>query len=170
MLSTRDNSADACWWLVHTKPRSEKALALDLDRLGIGYCLPLARVRRRSAGRITERMLPLFPGYLFLRGGDEERFAAMRTKRAANVINVVDQRRLEADLSQVTMVTESKEPVDLYPGIKRGRACVVVRGPLKGLEGVVVRRRDVCRVYVAVNVLGQSVEVEMDVSMLDTVG
>lgn len=168
-LATRSEFSDIRWWLVHTRPRSEKALASDLDRLGISYCLPLARTRRRIGGRTTESVVPLFPGYLFLRGGNEERCATMHTKRAANVIKVVDQQGLEADLSQVARVTESEEPVDLYPGIRRGRQCVVVRGPLKGLEGVVVRRRDVCRVYVAVDVLGQSAEVEIDVSMLELI-
>lgn len=168
-LATGSELSDLRWWLVHTRPRSEKALAADLDRLGIGYFLPLVRVRRRVGGRTTERALPLFPGYLFLRGGDEERCATMHTKRAANVIKVVNQTGLDADLAQVTRVTESDKPVDLYPGIKRGRKCIVARGPLKGLEGVVVRRRDVCRVYVAVDVLGQSAEVEIDVSMLEEI-
>jgi len=165
---THEQAFAGRWWLVHTKPRNEKALAGDLGRMGIGYFLPLARVKRRYSGRTVHAELPLFPGYLFLCGGDDERYATLCTNRAANVIAVSDQDRLRADLMQVFRVTASDEPVDLYPGIRSGRRCRVIRGPLKGLEGVVIRRRDICRVYVAVEVLGQSAEVEIDVSLLET--
>ena len=155
------------WWVVHTKPRNEKALAADLDRIGIGCFLPLARVKRQYGGRTTYVRIPLFPGYPFLSGGEEERYATLMTHRAANVIRVVDQERLSTDLTHIYRVVASEEPVDLYPAIRSGRRCRVLRGPLKGLEGVVLLRRDVSRVYVSVDVLGQSAELEIDVSLLE---
>ena len=157
---------DGPWWLVHTKARNEKALAADLDYLGIGCYLPLAHTSRRYGGRTVSIDIPLFPGYLFLSGGPEERLAALSTKRVANVIRVVDQERLRADLRQVFRVTTSDTPVDVYPGIRRGRRCRVTQGCLKGIEGVVIRRRGVCRVYISVVALGQSAEVEIDASLL----
>ena len=92
------------------------------------------------------------------------------THRAARVIRVVDQERLRSELRHVYQVTASDEPVDLYPGLRRGRRCRVVRGSLRGLEGVVLRRRDPCRMYVGVEVLGQSAEVEIDPSLLEVIG
>ncbi len=159
----------ARWWLVHTKPRHEKALAADLDRKGIAHFLPLVHVKRRHAGRVFDVRLPLFPGYLFLSGTEEERCAALMTSRTVNVIKVADQEALRRDLQDVYRITVSKEPVDLYPGIREGRRCRVIGGPLKGLEGVVLRRREVSRVYVAVHALLQSAEVEIDVSLLEPV-
>ena len=82
---------------------------------------------------------------------------------------MVNQERLKADLRHIYRVVASEEPVDLYPGIRQGRRCRVMRGPLNGLEGVVLRRRDVSRVYVSVDMLGQSAEVEIDVSLLETI-
>ncbi len=156
------------WWLVHTKSRCEKALAADLDRHRIGYFLPLARMRRRHGGRPVEVLLPLFPSYLFLCGGADERYAALMTHRAAQVIEVVDQERLKDELRQIHRVTASCQPVGLYPGLKRGQRCRVIAGPLAGLEGVVLRSRDWCRVYVGVEVLGQSAELEIDPALLET--
>ncbi len=157
------------WWLVHTKPRHEKALAADLGRKGVDHFLPLIRVKRRRAGRVSDVRLPLFPGYLFLSGTEEARCAALMTSRTVNVIRVADQGALERDLQEVYRLTVSDEPVDLYPGVRRGRRCRVVGGPLKGLEGVVLRRRDMSRVYVAVHALLQSAEVEIDVSLLEPI-
>ena len=157
------------WWVVHTKARNEKALGSDLDGLGIGYFLPLARVKRQYGRRRILVELPLFPSYLFMCGGRDERSQTLGTHRAANVIQVFDQRGLKEQLRQIHRVTTSGKPVTLYPGLKRGSRCRIVRGCLKGLEGVVLRRRGVCRIYMAVETLGQSAELEIDADLLDTI-
>ncbi len=164
-----NGEVDAQWWLVHTKPRHEKALAEDLDRKGIGCFLPLVCVNRRYAGRPVRVRIPLFPGYLFLNGTEDARHAALVTSRTVNVIKVVDQEGLKRDLREVRRLTVSEEPVDLYPGVREGRRCLVIGGPLKGLEGVVLRRRDLCRVYIAVHALLQSAEIEIDASLLEAI-
>lgn len=157
------------WWVVHTKARNEKALGSDLDELGIGYFLPLARVRRQYGRRRILVEMPLFPSYLFMCGSRDERSETLGTHRAASVIQVFDQRGLKEQLRQIHRVTTSGKPVALYAGLKRGTHCRIVRGCLKGLEGVVLRRRGACRIYVAVEALGQSAELEIDADLLDTI-
>ena len=157
------------WWVAHTKARNEKALGSDLDRLGIGYFLPLARVKRQYGRRRILVEIPLFPSYLFMCGGRDERSETLGTHRAANVIQVFDQLGLKEQLRQIHRVTTSGKPVALYPGLKRGSHCRVSRGCLKGLEGVVVRRRGACRIYVVVEALGQSAELEISADLLDTI-
>ena len=113
--------------------------------------------------------IPLFPGYLFLCGGSDARLVALRTHRCANVLEVADQERLKADLRHIHRVVESKEPVDLYPRLRRGCRCRVITGTLAGLEGVVLRRRGLWRVYVGVEFLGQSAELEIDPMLLEVI-
>lgn len=155
------------WWVVHTKARQEKALAGALECLGIGYFLPLAKVKRKYGGRIFRLQIPLFPSYLFLSGTDEDRYATLMTHRAASVIRVADQECLKRELNQIHQVTTSDEPVNLYPALRRGRRCRVTGGSLAGLEGVVLQRRDQWRIYVGVEVLGQSAELEIDPCQLE---
>ncbi len=155
------------WWLVHTKARHEKALADDLARRNIGCYLPLMQLERRHGGRRVRVEMPLFPSYLFLCGGDEERYVTLMTHRAAKVIRVVDQERLKRELRDVHRVVMSEEPVNLYPSIKPGRRCRVVHGGLAGLEGVVLRRRGTCRIYVGIDALGQSAELEIDPALIE---
>jgi transcription antitermination factor NusG len=157
------------WWLVRTKSRMEKALATELDRLNIGFYLPLLNTRRCYGGRRSEVRLPLFPGYLFLCGDEEARYATLTTHRAAQIIEVTDQERLKRELRQIYRVTASEEPVDLYPGLQTGRRCRITQGSLQGIEGVVIRRHGHCRIYLGVEVLGQSVEVEVDPAILETI-
>jgi hypothetical protein len=82
---------------------------------------------------------------------------------------VADQERLKADLRHIHRVVVSKEPVDLYPRLRRGCRCRVITGTLAGLEGVVLRRRGLWRVYVGVEFLGQSAELEIDPMLLEVI-
>ncbi|MBI4581896.1 MAG: UpxY family transcription antiterminator [Planctomycetes bacterium] len=157
------------WWVVHTKARQEKALAAELEQRGIGHFLPLIRTVRKHGGRRVRVELPLFPSYLFLCGDHRARYTALMTHRAANVIRVVDQEKLKHELRQVYRVTISAEPMDLYPRLRRGQRCRVIRGSLRGLEGVVMRRGGVCRLYLGVEVLGQSAELEIDPSCVEAI-
>lgn len=43
-----------CWWLGRTKSRMEKALAMELKRLGVGFYLPLLNTKRQHGGRIVD--------------------------------------------------------------------------------------------------------------------
>ena len=67
--------------------------------------------------------MPLFPSYLFMCGGRDERSETLGTHRAANVIQVFDQQGLKEQLRQIHRVTTSGKPVVLYPGLKRGSRC-----------------------------------------------
>ena len=158
------------WWLVHTKSRNEKALAAHLDRRGIDYFLPLVRPGQHNGGHQASIEIPLFPGYLFLRGGDEQRYVTLTTHRAAAVLNVFEQERLTAELATLHRAITGPESIDLYPGIREGRRCRIRSGHMRGVEGVVIRRRGVCRVFLAIGILGQSAEFEIAPALLDLIG
>jgi len=154
------------WYVLHTRARNEKAVAGDLGRLGIQHFLPLVCQGRIYHGKRRHVEIPLFPGYVFLCGGPADRETALRTHRIAQVLEVGDQTRLFDDLKQIHRIVTSDEAVDLYPRLRRGTRCRVVRGTLGGLEGVVIRRRGPWRVYVGVDFLGQSAELEIDAADL----
>ena len=155
------------WWVLHTKPRNEKAIAAILHRLDIVCFLPLAQHRRTCRGRVRLVNLPLFPGYVFLCGDWKAREAALKTNRVVKVLDVGDQERLKTDLVQIENVLRSGEPVDLYPGLRVGARCRVKSGAFAGLEGIVLRRRGLWRVYVAVHFIAQSAELELDSVMVE---
>lgn len=154
------------WYVLHTRSRNEKAAAADLARLGVPHFLPLIRYRRLYGGKRRRVEIPLFPGYLFLCGQATDREAALRTNRVAQILDVPDQGGLVRDLLQILRVVTSEETVDFYPKLKRGTRCRVTGGSLSGLEGVVIRRKGPWRVFVGVEFLGQSAELEIDPTLL----
>ncbi|MBM3949614.1 MAG: hypothetical protein FJ312_10355 [SAR202 cluster bacterium] len=56
------------WFVLRTKPNSESLAAANLERQG--YELFYPRVAAPQAKQMGYRMVPLFPGYLFLRCAD----------------------------------------------------------------------------------------------------
>ena len=157
------------WWVLHTRARNEKMVAAHLTRRSIQYFLPLVRHRRIYGSTVQHVSIPLFPGYVFLCGSSDDRLSALQTNRVANVLDVGDQEQLKHDLRQIERIVQSDEPVDLFPRIKTGTRCRVIAGSLKGLEGVILRRRGPWRVYVAVHFIGQSAELEIDSAMLEAI-
>ncbi len=155
------------WWVLHTRARNEKAVATDLQRHRVQHFLPLVRRMRIYSGRKRIVELPLFPGYVFLCGDLPERHLALQTHRVAQVLEVADQDGMRFDLAQIQRVVESEVPVDLYPRLRVGARCRVRTGSLMGLEGVVLRRRGPWRVYVGVQFVGQSAELEIEPDLLE---
>lgn len=149
------------WWLVHVKSRQEKMLAADLGRLGISHYLPLVRERRRYGKRCAWVDLPLFGGYLFLEGEWEECYKAKRTNRAVSVSAISDQATIRAELDNIRRITASHIMPDLHPRLRSGQRCQVIAGPLRGLQGVVLRWHGKWKVSVGITAIGQSVELEV---------
>jgi len=155
------------WWVVHTRSRNEKALAQDLIRKNISYFLPMSwKVRRRSR-RTIRSFLPLFGGYLFFCGDEDQRVELLRTNRVANLIEVIDQQKFLNELVQIEQALRVGAPLTPHKYIKVGKRCRVMAGPLTDLQGIVVQAKNATRLVLQVDMLGQAASVEIDIDMLE---
>jgi transcriptional antiterminator RfaH len=157
------------WWVAHTKSRNEKALAHDLIRKNMCYFLPMSWKVRHKSRRKIKSLLPLFSGYLFFCGNEDERSELWRTDRVANLIEVKDQEKLLKELLQIEQALRAGAPLTPHKYIKTGQKCRVMAGPLLGLHGVVVKTRGATRLVLQVDILGQAASVEIDVDMIEVV-
>jgi len=157
------------WWVAHTKSRNEKALANDLVRKNISYFLPMRwklTVRKR---RKFKSLLPLFSGYLFFCGSEWQRIELLKTNRVANLIEVKDQNRLLAELSQIEQAVEAGVDLTPHKYIKAGQRCRVLAGSLAGLQGIVIRTKTAARLVLQVDMLGQAASVEIDTDIIEPI-
>jgi len=159
------------WWVAHTKPRSEKALARDLAALNIFCYLPLHRrvTRSRNTGRVSHSLVPVFPSYLFFNATEEQRIRALRTERIVSTLNVLDQQQLVCELRQIQRVIRANTDLIWDPRLVVGDWVRVIAGPLMGVEGVVRQFRPRSRVALNVHMLSQSVQVEVDRDLLEPI-
>jgi transcription antitermination factor NusG len=154
------------WWVARTRPRQEKCLARRLFAAGVPFYAPTAPKRTMVRGRVAWSHVPLFAGYVFFRGGAEDRARVLGTGRTAGVLAVPDQDRLWADLRQVTAVLGTGRPVFPEDRIEPGATVRVRTGPLAGLTGTVVRAGTGRRFVVKVDFIQKGVAVELDDALL----
>ena len=160
--STAAPEADERWWVLHSRPRAEKALARQFQARRLPYFLPLYQKQWRSNGRTQTSHLPLFPGYIFLRGDDEVRVEALTTNLIANVIPVVDQPRLFADLTRVNHLMSSGNTLTPEGRLEPGTRVEITAGPLAGLKGKILHRGKKLQFFIEVQLLQQGVSVEIE--------
>src|SRR3954471_10558787 len=89
------------WLVLRTRSRQEKALAKDLAARGVGHFLPLVVRTKFYGDRKIKVELPLFPGYLFLRGPLDAAYDADRSGRVAQIIPVHDQKQFDGELRSI---------------------------------------------------------------------
>lgn len=155
------------WFVLHTKSRQEKWVAGYLARRGIEHFLPTLRQTRYHGRRPAVVAAPMFPGYVFLRGTREQAFAADRTRRLAQIIDVADQDRLAHELGQIRLALSREAELVPHRYLPAGTPAVVRAGPMKGLEGVVDGGGSPGRLVLQINTLGQAVGVELDASLVE---
>lgn len=158
-----------CWHLLHTKSRQEKALSESLACMGIPHYLPLVTIQRRYGDRRATVELPLFPGYVFLKGSLDETYEADRTKRVARIIPIADQQQITWEIRNLALALACEQTLDPYPFLSKGVKVEVRTGPLRGLQGIVEGRTHRDRLILQVNALGQATSLEIDGAVLEPI-
>jgi transcriptional antiterminator RfaH len=158
------------WWVLHTRPRAEKVLAVELLRRAIPFFLPLYERRFRHHGQSLLSQLPLFPGYLFLRGDDQSVLQALKTKSVVRSIPVSDQAGLHADLRRLHHLIASGVATAPEERLRPGTLVEITTGPLQGLHGKVIREGARSRFVVEVNFLCRGASCELEAWTLRPLG
>jgi transcriptional antiterminator RfaH len=151
------------WYLVRTKPGGEAIAKAHLARQGYELYLPLLSRTLPRRGRWSEQIVPLFPGYVFLRldEGRQPLAPVRSTKGVAGAVRfgpayaVVPEdviAGLRARENPETGLHRLSPPARLMPGAR----VRIFAGPFEGLEGVFERESGPDRAVVLLSVLGQS--------------
>lgn len=156
------DSDSASWWVLHTRPRAEKSLARRLLARDLSFFLPLYQHQWRNRGRLFRSLMPMFPGYIFLRGDAESRLHALETNLVVRTLEVVDVAQLRRDLVRVHRMMQAGMLLAPEEQLQPGAAVEIVGGPLTGLEGKILRRGKELRFFVEVRMLQRGVSVEIE--------
>src|SRR4051794_11673098 len=75
-------------YVLHAKPRQEKALARHLYAAELPFYLPLLHKRALIRAKVVHSLLPLFPGYVFVAVAPAERAGAIFTRHVVRSLDV----------------------------------------------------------------------------------
>jgi transcription antitermination factor NusG len=152
------------WHAIYTRHQHEKTVARILTSKGFETFLPLCQTTRRWQDRTKLLSLPLFPCYAFLHGGTERCLEIITTPGVHAIVSTAG-RPIAIPVSEINAIrkaVESGVPLEPHPFVKCGEWVRVKRGPLEGIEGILVRKKGSCRLVLSVVMLGKAVAVEVD--------
>jgi transcription antitermination factor NusG len=158
-----NNNREHRWYVAYTCVRHEKKVAEQLKLRNIEYYLPLYSVRHQWNQRSVRLQLPLFPGYIFVRIGPAERIGVLNLPSVVHFVgpqgNPSELADNEIEILRNSLSLRRAEP---HPYLSLGRRVRVTSGPLRGLEGVVVRSQNKSRMIVSIDSIARSVAFELD--------
>jgi transcription antitermination factor NusG len=159
----------AKWFAAYTNSRHEKCVASQFAERRIESFLPLYAMRHRWRNRCEMLVeLPLFRNYVFVRIDPRER---VRVLEVPGVLSLVGFGRVLAPLPDFEIEALrsglAHRKIEPHPYLVIGERVRIKAGPMAGMEGVLVRKKNNFRVVLALDVIMQSVAVEVDADELE---
>jgi transcription antitermination factor NusG len=159
------------WFAVYTSPRHEKRVGQYLRQKEIEHYVPLYQARRkwRDGSKVTVD-LPLFPGYVFVRIDRSERVRVLQVPGVLSIVGGTGHQPAslpdtEIDALRSGLSVRHAEP---HPLLIVGQRARIRSGALAGMVGIVVRQKNSLRVVLTMDLIQQSVVVEVDSAELET--
>lgn len=161
---TNDVPGEVKWNAVHIRYQHERKVEELLSAKGFETFLPTYEITRRWKDRSKRTEEALFPGYLFVANASEHRLRILATPGVCTLVSVagVPATISNQEIEAVRKSVADPSRVEPHPFLNAGDFVEVQWGPLAGVEGILVRRKDSCRLVVSVAILGRAAAVEID--------
>jgi transcription termination/antitermination protein NusG len=159
-----ETSDRAAWYAVWTRSRHEKMVQDRLARRGFEPFLPLWSRWSQWKDRRKLIATPLFPQYCFVRFHPAQKLHVLKTPGVLSILGtsgVIEPVR-EAELEAIQTLVNGPLRYDPCPFLEEGMEVEVVRGPLRGVQGRLVRKNRSARLVIAVTLIRQGASVEID--------
>ncbi len=159
------------WYALRTRSRHEKLVRDRLAGQGIEQFLPTIKRLSQWKDRKKEIEMPLFSGYCFARFAWQDRLPVQKTYGVANIVGnghgpepIPDE-----EIDGIRLLIRSKLVYDAHPYLQQGAPVEVIRGPLQGVRGVLLRKDKPFRLVIAVHLIRQAAAVEIDAADVEPI-
>jgi transcription antitermination factor NusG len=152
------------WYAAYTNANHEKRVTQQLEQRSIEHFLPLYESTRCWKDRRVRLQMPLFPGYVFVKLALRDRLKLLQIPGVVQLVSFNGQPAPlpQEDIQAIRNCLERSQQVEPHPYLKTGRRVRVVSGPLQGLEGIILRRKNKTRFVLTFELIMRSVAVEID--------
>jgi transcription antitermination factor NusG len=157
-------AAELPWFAIQVRTRYEKQVAQSIESKNIHTFLPLYAARRRWSDRTKEVHVPLFDGYVFCQLDPCERMPVVVTPGVLQFVGIgktpvpVEQ----GEIAAIQKLVQFGSVVRPWPFLREGERVRVDDGPLRNVEGILLRGEDADEVVVSITLLQRSVAVKID--------
>lgn len=157
---------EPCWYAAYTSANHEKRVAAQFEGRGVQHFLPLYQTVHRWKDRRMRLELPLFPSYIFVHLPLRDRLRVLEVPGVARLVGFGDYAApLPAEEIEMLRNGLSQElNAQPHPYLMAGRRVRITNGPLAGMEGILMRRKNNFRLILSINLIMRSIAVDVDVA------
>lgn len=161
----------ANWYAVFTVPRHEKTVLRHLETCRIEAFLPTYEVSRLWKNRQKVKLaVPLFPCYLFAKICNLD---ARKVRQSPGVLQLVGNQRgpLPVPDSAIALLRAGVAERTIEPcrEFAVGERVRVRKGPMQGVEGVLIRKDNGWRFVLSIDSINQRAAIKMEAENLEPI-
>lgn len=166
---SQNGNSPSHWYALYTRARHEKRVAEQIEGRRMSCFLPLYRSVRRWKDRRKELELALFPGYVFVHMPLSNKLKVLEVPGVVRLVSFNGQpaalptEEIEALRSRLS----GNAKIEPHPYLRVGKKVRARSGPFEGLEGVILRRKDRCRLIFSIDLIQRSLSIEVDEADLE---
>ena len=160
------------WYAAYTSANHEKRVAEQLGVRAVEHFLPVYESVRRWKDRRVTLQMPLFPGYVFVRVALRDRLQVQQVPGVAHLVGFAGSPAAlpDEEIEALRARLNSGVRVEPHPYLSVGRRVQVSRGPMAGMQGILLQRKGKLRVVISIELIQRSVALEMDEANLQPLG
>ncbi|ULA58191.1 MAG: UpxY family transcription antiterminator [Nitrospira sp.] len=156
-------AADLHWYALSTRSRHEKQVRDRLAAVGIEPFLPLTRLRSQWSDRRVWTESPLFPSYCFARFSPISKLRILQIPGIVRIVGITTPEAIsDEEIAALKQLAESERPIQSHSYFTEGAMVQVVRGPLAGLRGQLLRKAGQHSLVIRVHLIQQAATVHID--------
>ena len=159
------------WFAVYTRSRHEKMVSKHCAQRHVECFLPLYRkVHHWTKQRRVILELPLFRNYVFVHIPPQSRVPVLAMP---GVLGLVGRGHISSALSDAEIESLraglEQDKLEPHPYLVVGKRVRIRTGPMEGMEGILLRKKNELRVVVTLDLIQQCVAVEVDADDVEPV-
>jgi transcription antitermination factor NusG len=167
IIFPRLTGAQQSWFALYVQVNHEKEVRKRLDQKAIDCYLPLLECWSKRQDRRKRIHTPIFPGYVFV-NTVLDNYTNVNILKTPGAVSIL--RNSEGPLpipqyqiDNLKRMLGACAPLSIHPYLKEGDWVRVVRGPMTGCMGILIRQNPKKgRLVVSVDIIHKSVSVELD--------
>ena len=158
-------STDLHWYALSTRSRHEKMVRDRLAGIGVEPFLPLTRKLSQWSDRKVVTANPLFSGYCFARFSLNISHLILQTPGIVRIVgSVMPEAIPDEELEVLKRLSESERSLEPHAYFTEGAWVEVVRGPLAGLRGQLLRKANHDCLVIRVHLIQQAATVHVNMN------
>ncbi|KJR41123.1 transcription antitermination protein NusG [Candidatus Magnetoovum chiemensis] len=165
------SSGGLCWYAVHVRSRHEFKVSERLEMLKLEAFLPVIERVSTWKDRRKRVMFPLFPSYLFVRikNTSNDKLSVLQTPGVITILRKTGAKSEydavpDEQITSLRKLIQTKTVLDPYFYLEDGDRIRITKGPLAGIEGLLVRKEKKHLLVLLVDILRQGVSVVINAS------